>query len=98
MTLFGRKIPILFSLVIWFVVWELIGRAKVSTLIPPFSSVIASGITIVATEKFSKAVSISLRSFALGMALALIVGIPVGVVMARVAAMGKILGLWVNIF
>ena len=42
--------------------------------------------------------AISLRSFALGMALALAIGIPLGVLMARVASIGKILGMWVNIF
>jgi NitT/TauT family transport system permease protein len=98
MTWFGRKIPIFFSLVIWFIVWELIGRAKLSMIVPPFSSVIAAGVTIVPTEKFSAAVSISLRSFAIGMALALAIGIPIGVLMARVESLGKILGMWVNIF
>ena len=85
MTLFGRRVPLVFSLVIWFVVWELIGQAKLSTIIPPFSRVIAAGITILPTEKF-------------GMAFALVVGIPAGVLMARVESVGKILGMWVNIF
>ena len=98
MILFGRKIPIVFSLVIWFILWELIGQAKLSSIVPPFSSVIAAAGTIVPTEKFNNAVLISLRSFALGMALALVIGIPLGVLMARVAGVGKILGMWVNIF
>ena len=98
MTLLGKKIPIIFSLVIWFVVWELIGQARLSTIIPPFSQVIAAGITILPTEKFSTAVSISLRSFAIGMVFALMIGIPLGVVMARVAGVGRIIGMWVNIF
>ena len=71
MILFGKRIPILFSLVIWFVIWEVVGRAKLSTIVPPFSGVITAGITIIPTAKFSAAVAISLRSFALGMALAL---------------------------
>ena len=98
MTLFGKRIPILFSLVVWFVIWEIIGRAKWSTIVPPFSGVIAAGITIIPTAKFSVAVAISLRSFALGMTLALLVGIPIGVLIARVASLSSILGLWVNIF
>src|SRR5919108_5467223 len=98
MTLFGKKIPILFSLLIWFIVWELIGRAKLSTIVPPFSSVVVAAITIVPTEKFSKAVMISLRSFAAGMALALAFGIPLGVLMARVKSLASVLGMWVNIF
>ncbi len=98
MTLFGKRIPILFSLAVWFIIWEIVGRAKLSTIVPPFSAVIVAGMTIVPTVKFSAAVSISLRSFALGMTLALLVGIPIGVLMARVMTLGKILGLWVNIF
>ncbi len=98
MTLFGKRIPILFSLLVWFVIWEIVGQAKLSTIVPPFSGVIGAGITIIPTAKFSAAVAISLRSFALGMTLALLVGIPIGVLMARVPSLGKILGLWVNIF
>jgi NitT/TauT family transport system permease protein len=94
MTLFGKRIPIFVALLVWFVLWEIIGRTELSTIIPPFSRVIAAGITIIPTQKFSTAVSISLRSFALGMALALLIGI----LMARVATIGKIFGMWVNIF
>lgn len=98
MIIFGKRIPIVFSLLAWCIVWEVVGRAKLSTIVPPFSGVIAAALTIVPTAKFTTAISISLRSFFLGMALALLVGIPVGVLMARVATMGKILGVWVNIF
>jgi NitT/TauT family transport system permease protein len=98
MMLLGKRIPIVFSLAAWFVIWEIIGWAELSTIVPPFSRVIAAGITILPTAKFSTAVSISLRSFALGMALALLTGIPLGVLMARVTSIGNILGMWINIF
>lgn len=98
MTLFGRKIPIVFSLVIWAVAWELVGRAELTPIIPSLSRVVAAGIEIVPTGKFATAALISLRSFAIGMALALAVGIPLGVLMARVQGVGRILGMWVNIF
>jgi NitT/TauT family transport system permease protein len=98
MTLFGKRLPLFSSLLIWFVLWEIVGRAKLSTIVPPFSAVIAAGVTIIPTEKFSAAVWISLRSFALGMALAIAIGIPLGILMARVSGAGKILGLWINIF
>jgi NitT/TauT family transport system permease protein len=98
MTLFGKQIPIIFSLVIWFVLWELVGRAKWSSIVPPFSGVIAAGMTILPTAKFAAAVALSLRSFALGMALAMLIGIPLGIAMARLPALARILGMWVNIF
>jgi NitT/TauT family transport system permease protein len=98
MILFGKKIPILFSLVIWFVLWELIGQAKFSIIVPPVSRVIAAGISILPSEKFASAVSISLRSFAVGMAFAIAIGVPLGILMARVRSVGRILGMWVNVF
>jgi NitT/TauT family transport system permease protein len=98
MMLLGKKVPIVFSLVVWCVVWEIVGRAKLSSIVPPLSAVIAAGITILPTAKFNLAIWISLRSFAFGMALALLAGIPLGVLMARVASVGRILGLWVNVF
>jgi NitT/TauT family transport system permease protein len=86
------------SLVVWFVVWEIAGRLKLSTIVPPFSAVVEAAFEIAPTEKFAKAAIISLRSFGLGMALALLVGIPLGIAMARVKSVGRILGMWVNIF
>lgn len=98
MTLFGRKIPIVFSLVIWFILWELVGWAELSTIIPPFSRVITVAFTILPTEKFHSAALISLRSFATGMALAIGIGIPLGILMARVQVAARVLGMWVNVF
>jgi NitT/TauT family transport system permease protein len=98
MILFGKRIPIIFSIAVWFLVWEIAGRAELSTIVPPISRVIAAGMTILPTEKFSVAIAITLRSFALGMALALAIGIPLGFLMARLPVAGKILGMWVNIF
>ncbi|MDQ5848421.1 MAG: ABC transporter permease subunit [Pseudomonadota bacterium] len=86
------------SLLVWAVAWEAVGQAKLSSIVPPFSAVIEAAIQIAPTDKFKNAALISLRSFGLGMALALVIGIPVGVVMARVKGIGRLLGLWVNIF
>ncbi|MFB3886119.1 MAG: ABC transporter permease [Thermodesulfobacteriota bacterium] len=98
MRLFGKKIPLSVSVLLWFIIWELIGRAGVSSIFPPISRIVVAGITVLPNEKFVKAVEISLRSFALGMGLSLVVGIVVGVLMARVKTLGAILSAWVNIF
>jgi len=63
----------LLSLVVWFVLWEIAGRLKLSTILPPFSAVIEALFDIAPTEKFGKAAIITLRSFGLGMGLALVV-------------------------
>jgi NitT/TauT family transport system permease protein len=97
-TLFGKKIPLVFSIGIWFVVWELVGRAELARIVPPFSRVVAAGIILIPSEKFAASAAISLHAFAIGMALALAIGIPLGVLMARIESVGKILGVWVNIF
>jgi NitT/TauT family transport system permease protein len=86
------------SLLVWFVLWEAVGWAKLSSLVPPFSAVIEAAIELAPTDKFRSAALISLRSFGLGMGLALVIGIPLGVLMARVKSVGRILGMWVNIF
>lgn len=98
MTHAGRKIPMVFSLAIWALVWELAGRAELSTIVPPLSRIVMAATTVLPTEKFAAAALISLRSFAIGMAFALAIGIPLGVLMARVRGVGRILGMWVNIF
>jgi NitT/TauT family transport system permease protein len=89
---------ILLSLAIWFSIWEAVGRAKLSSIVPPFSAVIEAALELLPSEKFRAAAIISLRSFALGMGAALAIGIPLGVAMARVQSIGRILGMWVNIF
>jgi len=88
----------LLSLMVWFVLWEIVGQAKLSTIVPPFSAVIEAAIELLPSDKFRSAAIISLRSFGIGMGLALAVGIPLGVAMARVKSIGRILGMWVNIF
>jgi len=88
----------LLSLALWFLVWEAVGRAELSSIVPPFSAVVAAAVALVPSEKFQAAALISLRSFGLGLALAVAVGIPLGVLMARARSIGRILGVWVNIF
>ena len=88
----------LLSLVVWAVLWEIAGRLKLSTIVPPFSAVVQAAFEIAPTDKFAKAASITLRSFGLGMLLALVIGIPLGIAMARVKGVGRLLGMWVNIF
>jgi NitT/TauT family transport system permease protein len=93
-----RRLPAAVSIALWCLVWELAGRSGLSLVVPPFSRVLTAGAAALATEKFGLAALLSLRAFALGMALALLVGVPLGVVMARVPGIGRILGVWVNVF
>jgi NitT/TauT family transport system permease protein len=94
----SRSLSAALALAVWCAVWELVGRAGLLSIVPPLSRVLASGTAIVTTEKFAAAAAVSLRSYALGLGLALLAGIPVGALMARVPAVGRILGVWVNVF
>jgi NitT/TauT family transport system permease protein len=98
MKLFGRRLPLPLSIALWFAVWEVVGRIGYSTILPPFSSVVGAGLTVIPTAKFGRAVGITAEAFGLGMGLALLVGIPVGVLMARVEGIRQVLGMWVNVF
>jgi NitT/TauT family transport system permease protein len=86
------------ALGVWCVVWEAVGRAGAVSIVPPLSRVVASGVAVVTSVKFASAAWISLRAFAFGMALAIVVGIPVGILMARSESVGRILRVWVNVF
>jgi NitT/TauT family transport system permease protein len=98
MTLFGYRVPMMASLVVWCLVWELVGRSGVMFLIPPLSSVLAAGVTMVQTGTWQSAALITLHSFLVGMALAIVVGIVLGVLMGRFRAVDELFSIWVNVF
>src|SRR5512145_3216466 len=88
----------LVSLVVWFVLWEIAGHLKLSTIVPPFSAVVQAAIELMPTEKFRTAAGRSLSHYGSCLGLGLLVGIPLGIAMARVKSIGRLLGMWVNIF
>jgi NitT/TauT family transport system permease protein len=79
-------------------VWEIVGRAELVLLFPPFSGVVASLFELVTLPKFHVATWTTLSTFCIGMALAVVVGVPLGILMGRVKAAENLLGMWVNIF
>jgi NitT/TauT family transport system permease protein len=98
MTLRGHRVPMAFSLLVWFVLWEIVGRLELISLLPPFSDVIAALPEVVSSPTFADAAWITLKAFAIGMALAFVVGIGVGIAMGTSRAIGSLMGMWVNIF
>ena len=98
MTLFGFRVPMMASLIVWALAWEIVGRLEVMFLIPPITSIFSAGIELVQTGSWQNASLITLRSFILGMALAIGIGVPLGVLMGRFRVVDNIFGLWVNMF
>ena len=98
MTIAGRRIPMVVSLLVWFALWEIIGRLELVFLIPPFTDVLAAIGTVVTSDRFAEAALLTLQAYGIGMALALAVGIGMGFWMGRVKAVGELMGMWANIF
>jgi NitT/TauT family transport system permease protein len=98
MTLFGYRLPMMASLLLWCVLWEIVGRTGLVFLLPPFTSVLASVVDLMHSAKFQAATVTTLRSFFLGMIIAIVVGVPLGMLMGRVKAAENLLGMWVNLF
>ena len=98
MTIAGRRIPMAVSLLVWFALWEIIGRLELVFLIPPFTDVLAAIGTVVTSDRFAEAALLTLQAYGIGMALALAVGIGMGFWMGRVKAVGELMGMWANIF
>jgi NitT/TauT family transport system permease protein len=98
MTLFGMKVPMMTSLLLWALLWEIVGRLDLIFLIPPMSSIVTAGLDLVATNSWQAASMVTIRSFVFGMALAIGVGVPLGIAMGRFKIVDNIFGLWVNMF
>jgi NitT/TauT family transport system permease protein len=98
MRIYGYKIPMMASLLIWCVLWEIVGRLGLVFLLPPFTEVLAAIRELAGKTSFWDATFITLRSFAVGMFFAIAVGIPLGILMGRSKAADRLLGMWVNVF
>ena len=98
MTVFGFRVPMMASLIVWALAWEIVGRLEIMFLIPPITSIFSAGVELVQTGSWQNASLITLRSFILGMALAIGIGVPLGVLMGRFRVVDNIFGLWVNMF
>ena len=98
MLLFGYKIPMWASLVVWALLWEIVGRMDVTILLPPLSLCIMRLFEIVPTETFWLAMGITAQAFVLGVGISILVGVPVGVIMGRSPLIDRLLLPWVSLF
>lgn len=98
MKIFGYRVPMMASLLVWCVIWEIVGRLDLMLMLPPFSEVLKAAFHLVQTPSWQSATVTTLRAFATGMVLAIAVGIPLGILMGRSKIADDLLGMWVNIF
>jgi len=98
MKLFGIKLPMMASLIVWGVIWEIIGRLELSILLPPLSHVLIRMFEVIPTVTFFKAFWITIKCFLIGTGISIVAGIPVGVLMGRSVVADRMLLPWVNMF
>lgn len=98
MKIFGIKIPMMASLIFWAILWEIVGQLELSILLPPFSHIIIRLVEIVPTKMFMDAFLVTAQCFLAGIAIAIALGIPIGVLMGRSIVIDRMLLPWVNMF
>lgn len=94
----GIKLPKSLALIVWVVIWELIGRFELVLLFPPFSEVLFALGDVVTTPSFAAAARITVYCYLVGLAVAVVTGIALGALMGLVPAADRLLNMWVNIF
>jgi NitT/TauT family transport system permease protein len=98
MTIGKYRLPIMTSLIIWAILWEIVGRSGASFVIPPLSAIFARIVEIVPTASFGAALWITGKAFVLGTFIAVLIGIPLGVMMGRSVIADRVFLPWVNLF
>jgi len=98
MQVLGWRLPAMASLLIWAAVWEVVGRMEVSILFPPLSVVAGRLGELFATDSFWNALGLTARTYLTGSAIAILAGVPIGVLMGRSQTLDRLLLPWVNTF
>ncbi|MGL4325458.1 MAG: ABC transporter permease [Beijerinckiaceae bacterium] len=98
MVIAGYRLPMMSALIVWAVLWELVGHTDASFILPPLSRVVTRIAEIVPTPSFAEALLITGRAFLMGNAIAIIVGVPLGILMGRSVIADRLLLPWVNLF
>lgn len=98
MTLFGYRLPMALALLVWFLLWEIVGRLDLILLIPPFTEVLSALGDVVSTQRFKTGALVTLQAYGIGMGISLTLGIGVGILMGRNRTVNDIMGMWINIF
>lgn len=98
MTLYGYRLPGMSSLLLWGLLWEIIGQTGVTFFVPPLSEVIATLFEVIQTDAFQKALAETAYAFLAGVFFAVVIGIPVGILMGKNRLLDELLLPWVNVF
>ena len=98
MTLLGYRLPGMSSLIIWGLLWEIVGQSGLTFFVPPLSEVIATLFSVIGTDAFQKALAETAYAFFVGVLSAICIGIPTGILMGKNRLVDELLLPWVNVF
>ena len=98
MKIFGYQLPSMSSLILWGILWEIVGRLKLTFFLPPLSGVFSTLMEIGTTKVFLKALTETGYAFFAGTFIAIAVGVPVGILMGKSRLVDELLLPWVNMF
>jgi NitT/TauT family transport system permease protein len=98
MVIYGYRIPMVAALLFWAVLWEIVGQLDLTILLPPLSGVLARMVEIVPTPGFLKALWVTAYAFVIGNVIAILVGVPLGILMGRSVIADRLFLPWVNLF
>lgn len=98
MKIFGVRIPMMASLLIWALLWEIVGRLELTILLPPLTEILSKMMEILPTKSFQLALLETGRAFFLGTFFAILIGVPTGILMGKSLILDRMLLPWVNMF
>ncbi len=98
MTINGYRIPMVASLLVWAVLWEIVGQLQLTILLPPLSAIIVRLFEIVPTPSFLSALWVTAYAFLIGNVIAIGVGVPLGILMGRSVIADRLFLPCVNLF
>ncbi len=98
MKVFGYQLPAMSSLILWGILWEIIGQFELTFFLPPLSAIFSTLMEIGTTKVFLKALADTGYAFFAGTSFAIAIGIPVGILMGKNRLIDELLLPWVNMF
>ena len=93
-----KRIPPVFSLLIWITMWEVAGRLEMAFILPPFSNVVGQLFILIERPDFQSAAMQTFESFVIGMTISIVLGVTFGFMMGTSKVANNVLGMLVNIF
>lgn len=98
MEIYGFKVPKAAALLFWAALWECVGQFELLLLFPPLSEVLMALPDVISTPSFAEAAGLTVTAYLGGLALAVVVGVSLGMLMGLVKSADNLLNMWVNIF